>query len=457
MKKNIGIVFLWAMMISSCQNADTEANTDTPEGRDSETSSSEITVDSASNQEGAGDDTDASSDLGTDVGVYIPDTQLDTDNQKDTGISYDTEVDTAASFEMNLSGLPLVGVSMSGPEWDGGAAANTWPNQYLTKGYASYLKWFREWGMTTVRLPFKWEYLEPELGGEFDASELEELKITVFSLRTYRAKIIIDLHNYARYDGDLIGSSDVPVAAFADTWRRLAEIFKPYPEVMFGIMNEPHDMDTAQWVTAANAAISAIRDTGAKNLIFVNANGWSGAHSWYDTWTDASKATTNAAAMLNIVDPLGDGHIIFEVHQYLNETSSDWGMCECSEIEAAAATGEAHPVACTDDTVGSYRMYRFTQWLRENNRLGFLGEFGVLDDATCTAALDDMLNFIEANDDVFVGWTWWSAGPGCASWQAPIDPQCWTDDVVADVEQNGVGAVSLPAQAKTLMTHLDRY
>ncbi len=375
--------------------------------------------------------------------VYDDDTEK-VPREDEQPVEYDTSIDENASFNFNLSGLPFVGVNMSGPEWDGGSS--TWPNQYLTKGYESYLKYFRGWGMTTIRLPFKWEYLQPELGGEFDEEQFESLKITVFHSKKYRAKVLIDMHNYARYGGKLIGSDEVSYDDFADAWRRLAETFKPYPEVMFGIMNEPHDMSTAQWVTAANTAIAAIRDTGAENLIFLNANGWSGAHSWTQGWPDLDGELTNAEAMLQIVDPLGDDHLIFEVHQYLNVDSSDWGECECSSFEAGSG--------CTPETVGSYRMQQFTKWLHDNNKKGFLGEFGSYDDATCMAALDDQLKHMEENDDVYVGWTWWSAGPGCTNWQSPIDPYCWSELRKKDLEENGVDGKEIYGQVKLLTSHI---
>jgi endoglucanase len=375
--------------------------------------------------------------------VYDDDTEK-VPREDEQPVEYDTSVNENASFNFKLSGLPFVGVNMSGPEWDGGSS--TWPNQYLTKGYESYLKYFRGWGMTTIRLPFKWEYLQPELGGEFDEEQFESLKITVFHSKKYRAKVLIDMHNYARYGGKLIGSDEVSYDDFADAWRRLAETFKPYPEVMFGIMNEPHDMSTAQWVTAANTAIAAIRDTGAENLIFLNANGWSGAHSWTQGWTDLDGELTNAEAMLQIVDPIGDDHLIFEVHQYLNVDSSDWGECECSSFEVGSG--------CTPETVGSYRMQQFTKWLHDNNKKGFLGEFGSYDDATCMAALDDQLKHMEENDDVYVGWTWWSAGPGCVDWQKPIDPYCWNELRKKDLEENGVDGKEIYGQVKLLTSHI---
>jgi endoglucanase len=384
-------------------------------------------------------------DADTQAYVYDDDTEK-VPREDEQPVEYDTSVNENASFNFKLSGLPFVGVNMSGPEWDGGS--RSWPNQYLTKGYESYLKYFRGWGMTTIRLPFKWEYLQPELGGEFDEEEFEAMKITVFHSKKYRAKVLIDMHNYARYGGKLIGSDEVSYDDFADVWRRLAETFKPYPEVMFGIMNEPHDMSTAQWVTAANAAIAAIRDTGAENLIFLNGNGWSGAHSWDQNWTDLDRELTNAEAMLQIEDPLGDDHLIFEVHQYLNDISSDWGECECKPDSGEANAG------CTNETVGSYRMQWFTKWLHDNNKKGFLGEFGSYDDSTCMAAMDDLLNHLEENDDVYVGWTWWSAGPGCAKWQVPIDPYCWSEVRKKDLKENGVDGKEIYGQVKLLTSHI---
>lgn len=378
--------------------------------------------------------------------------------RNDDEIPFDTDVDPNASFDFDLSGLPYVGVNMSGPEWDGGASQTKWPDQYLTQGYASYLQWYRGWGMTTVRLPFKWEYIQPELDGPLDAEELRQLKITVFHLRDWGAKVLIDMHNYARYGGDLIGSEEVSYQNYVNVWRQLAAVFKPYPEVLFGIMNEPHTMPTSQWVTAANAAIAGIRAEGAQNLIFINGNGWSGAHSWYQTWTDSTGEMSNADAMLQIVDPLDDDHLVFEVHQYLDEISSDWGVCQCSTGEMRPnQLPEEHPVPCTNETVGSYRMYRFTQWLKENNKKGFLGEFGVEADATCIAALNDHLKHIEDNQDVYVGWTWWSAGPGCSSWQRPIDPFCWADDRLESLADDGVNGSLIYPQLKTLVDHLSTY
>jgi hypothetical protein len=94
----------------------------------------------------------------------------------------------------------------------------------------------------------------------------------------------------------VIGSAQVPNSVFADFWSKVAatDTYKANPRVIFGLVNEPHDLPVTQWVDAANAAIVGIRATGATNLITVPNINYTGA--W--TWTDNG----NGDAMLGIVD-----------------------------------------------------------------------------------------------------------------------------------------------------------
>lgn len=215
----------------------------------------------------------------------------------------------------------LRGVSLAGADFGEGILPGlhgkeyVYPDAKYANGYASPA-YFRAKGMTVFRLPFRWERLQPKRRRPFDAAELERLTTTVADLRALGATVVLDPHNYARYQKDLIGSEKVPVNDFVDFWKRLATLYKDDPDVVFGLMNEPHDMPSEQWRDAANAAIVGIRETGAKNLILVPGNGWTGAHSWAQSWY----GTPNAALMLTIVDPADN--LAFEVHQYLDGDSS---------------------------------------------------------------------------------------------------------------------------------------
>jgi endoglucanase len=289
------------------------------------------------------------------------------------------------------------GVSLAGAEFGESELPGIYNKHYVYPDPSS-ATYFAGKGMNLVRLPFSWERLQRSLNGEFDATELARLKSFVTPVTAAGTTVLLDPHNYARYHGKLIGSSEVPVAAFADFWTRLAGEFKGNPKVMFGLMNEPHSMATEAWVTAANAAIAAIRATGAMNTITVPGNAWSGAGSWSDTWY----GTPNAVAMLQVTDPADK--LLIEVHQYLNEDSSG-----------------SQPT-CVSPTIGSQRLAGFTQWLRVNHRRGLLGEIGGANNATCNQAVADALGYMTANADVWAGWVWWAAGPWWGDYFLSIEP-----------------------------------
>jgi endoglucanase len=318
--------------------------------------------------------------------------------------------------------LPYRGVNLAGADFGVGADGSglpgrfgieyTYPDPAYVPGYDATYFVRRE--MTTFRLPFRWERLQPARGADFDPAELARLQTTVDGLLARGAVVILDPHNYARYGTQLVGS-EVPIADFADLWRRLAALFGGQPRVLFGLVNEPNTMPTEQWVEAAQAAIDAIRGAGASNLILVPGNGWSGAFSWYSNWY----GTPNAAAMLAITDP--GGNMAFEVHQYLDADGSGTGTC-------------------TSATVGSQRLRDFTDWLRLHGKKAFLGEFGGDGGDTCLRAIDDMLDHVEANDDVYLGWAYWAAGPWWGDYFSSLEPQ------------NGVDAPQMTA----LVPHLGR-
>ncbi len=289
------------------------------------------------------------------------------------------------------------GVSLAGAEFGESELPGLYDKHYVYPDPSS-AAYFAGKGMNLMRLPFRWERLQRSLNGEFDATELARLKSFVTTVTAAGTTVLLDPHNYARYHGKLIGSSEVPVTAFADFWTRLAHEFKANPKVMFGLMNEPHDMATEAWVTAANAAIAAIRATGATHTITVPGNAWSGAGSWSDTWY----GTPNAVAMLQITDSADK--LLIEVHQYLNEDSSG-----------------SQPT-CVSPTIGSQRLTGFTQWLRTNHRRGLLGEVGGASNDTCNQAVGDALGYMTANADVWAGWVWWAAGPWWGDYFLSIEP-----------------------------------
>jgi endoglucanase len=271
-------------------------------------------------------------------------------------------------------------------------------------------------GMTLLRIPFRWERVQPTLNGAFDPVELARLDDLVGYAQAKGAGVLLDPHNYARYADGVLGTG-VPASAFADFWSKLALHYQASATIDFGLMNEPHDMATEAWLESANAAIQAIRATGATNLIMIPGNGYDTALGWHDSWYGKS----NAEVMLGIVDP--GNNYAFEVHQYLDSDGSG-----------------TSPVCVTAD-IGSQRISRFTAWLRRNHMRGFLGEFGGSTSEICLAAVGDLLGHLQAYPDVYLGWTWWGAGPWWHNYMFSVEPSGGADQPQMGVLLQHLGAV----------------
>lgn len=270
------------------------------------------------------------------------------------------------------------GVNLSGAEFNGrGAKVNTdytYPSQKIIDYFASKK-------LNTVRLPILWERLQPVLNQPLDPSELALLKTSVDQMRKAGLGVIIDPHNFATYNDIQIGTRVVSTADFADFWRRVAIEFGNREGIYFGLMNEPFQMPATQWLPGAQAAIDAIRETGAKNLILVPGVEWTSAREW---------ARASAAEMIKITDP-GDNYA-YEFHQYLD---SDFSGTHATCPRAGDA------LKALDDV---------TDWMRTNKRRGFLGEFGGSRAPECLKGIADMVGKMNTAKDVWIGWTYWVAG-----------------------------------------------
>jgi endoglucanase len=225
-------------------------------------------------------------------------------------------------------------------------------------------------GASTIRLPFRWERLQPKLGADFAPEELAALDAAVASMTDAGLTVVLDPHNYAYYDGSRIGSEAVPASAFADFWARLARHEAGKPGIVLSLMNEPYDIQAADWLDIANLAIAAIREAGATNLILVPGTAYTGAHSWTKTLVTGN----NGKVMGGVEDPLD--RFAYDFHQYIDADFSG----------------------------------RTAGWLRAHGRRGFLGEFAASSDPACVAAMQRLVKTVDAAPDAWIGWTYWAAG-----------------------------------------------
>jgi aryl-phospho-beta-D-glucosidase BglC (GH1 family) len=69
-----------------------------------------------------------------------------------------------------------------------------------------------------------------------------ELAVVQACLKT-GATCIIDIHNYARWNGQIIGQGGPTNDQFVNLWTQVATKYKSQSMIAFGVMNEPHEVD----------------------------------------------------------------------------------------------------------------------------------------------------------------------------------------------------------------------
>ena len=255
--------------------------------------------------------------------------------------------------------------------------------------------------------------LETGLGSTLNETYFTELSAAVHYITSKGGYVILDAHNYMRYNdpsmqpssGSVIGNTSDTKAATTENlaafWAELSTRFIINTNVIFGIMNEPHDMPTSLVLKNDQAMIDAIRNAGAQQLILVPGNGFTGAQRWLNsTCSDETlECIPNAEVLLAITDPLDN--FAFDMHLYFdNDTSGTHEEC------TLAAPTNLLPV---------------TTWLQENNHTAFLSEFGAGSNPTCFETLGNTITHLE-DSGVFIGWTYWSAGPLWGDYFLSVEP-----------------------------------
>jgi endoglucanase len=152
-------------------------------------------------------------------------------------------------------------------------------------------------------------------------------------------------------------------------------------------------MDQTLVLNLNQAAINAIRAAGATSqYIFAEGNSYTGAWTW-------TQVNTN---MVALTDP--SNKLVYEMHQYLD------------------SDGSGTSATCVSSTIGVERVTSATQWLKQNNKLGFLGEYAGGANSVCQTAIEGMLDYMQQNSDVWLGAAWWGGGPWWGTYIYGFEP-----------------------------------
>lgn len=310
--------------------------------------------------------------------------------------------DTAPYYDStgNDGFVQMTGVNLAGAEFGGFAFWQTDPAEW---------NYYNSKDLNLIRVPFKWERIQSSLYGTVDFTNLD----AVVALANARGmKVVLDMHNYARYNGDVIGTTNVPNAAFEDVWRQIADHYKNEPAIYgYGIMNEPHST-SGLWPAAAQAAADGIRDVDTSNWIIVGGDNWSSASAW---------RTSNAN--LDVIDPYDK--VMYEAHCYFDTSypSGDgaYGSFDSENPTPLRAVRRLHP---------------FILWLQEKGARGFIGEYGTPNnDIRWNPILDGFMSHMHAYG---LSGTYWAGGKNWSNYPLDCSPtnNYTVDAIQMDVLEN---------------------
>lgn len=160
------------------------------------------------------------------------------------------------------------GVNLSGAEFSPVAATlpGTVGVDYMYPQAADFA-YLASRGHKVVRLPIRWERVQPTLGGALNAAEVARLTTAIGNASNAGLKVLVDVHNYARFiqsnddatfsdtysdwygtggGGSTLvlgGGGTLTNAHLTDLWVRLSTALAGNPGVLgYGLMNEPNSL-----------------------------------------------------------------------------------------------------------------------------------------------------------------------------------------------------------------------
>ncbi len=276
----------------------------------------------------------------------------------------------------------LTGVNLAGAEFNSKVLPGTINKDYVYPTREE-IEFIAAQGANVIRLPIRWERIQPSLDTPLNEVELEQISLVLSRAKTAGLCVILDMHNYGRYYDSPIDTIALQTA-FINVWHQLVKSLDEKYFLALGLMNEPAHLAQPLWAALAKRTIAELRAAGVSQLILVGGGNWNGLHSWFTT----KDGISNANAFADLRDPMQK--TLIEVHQYADKNYSGTGM-DCYPPEHFDAPFE-----------------RIRTWAETHEHQLYLGEFGVPATPDCLKTLDHFLQL--TNNPQWKGWTYWAAG-----------------------------------------------
>lgn len=335
--------------------------------------------------------------------------------------------------------LPTLGEQSCMPRWisiaglelgtDRAGFCNQTPGKLGTDYYLNSSKTLHALahsGFECFRIPFRWERLQPQLGGPLDPDGLQHLRLLLSVAKSVDVQVILDLHNFGSYtkwidgvpvacgiDQEVNGQIEVTTEHFGDLWTRMGYAMSGLPNIVgYNLMHRPTNLPEGTWIRASQYAVESLRAEGDVTPIHIAGN----AGSLTSQWKDSNPSNPWIHDPKNL--------ITYEAACYLDQDQSgDYALPYDKELAFDPDLKDR----------ATRRLKPFLRWLSQSGATGAISEFGVPADCPqWTKLLPGMLRDLDQNK---VQTTWSAAGEQSGDSPLSLQPKAVIDELpLAQVE-----------------------
>jgi endoglucanase len=263
-------------------------------------------------------------------------------------------------------------------------------------------------GFDTIRVPIDWvNHSGPAPSYSIDPKFFDRIDWVVANAKNNHLNVILDYHA----DPDLIKNPDLFADRFVALWQQIAGHYQHEPdEVLFELLNEPHDPLTAdKWNALIPRALAVIRPTNPTREVVVGPVQWN---------------SFNRLPDLQLPD--NDRHLLVTFHYYLPMEFTHQGA---SWIGAASQKWLGTKWEGTDEEkrIIVHDFGLANDWAGTHHRPLYLGEFGSYSTGDMASRARWTACCARTAESLGIGWSYWefcsgfgAYDPKANAWRQPL-------------------------------------
>ncbi len=252
---------------------------------------------------------------------------------------------------------------------------------------ACYFRVIKQAGFNSVRIPIRWSaHADQTPPYTISPQFFARVDWAVHQALSNHLMVVINVHHYTKLMEDSAGQK----GRFLSLWNQIARHYQTYPpQLLFEILNEPHDQLTpALWNAYLAEALSIIRKSNPARTVVIGTAGWGGIRELQALVIPEEEQ--NAIVTIHYYEPF---HFTHQGAEWVAGSNAWLGTTwNATPAELAALNRDFDTVA---------------RWASRNRRPIFVGEFGAYSKADLISRARWTNAVARAAEQRHFSWAYW--------------------------------------------------